>query len=133
MREKEMEILRKSVWLLLLAGVLLLGACGHGEWEGSCEKAARLVADWDAAELNCYRYEGSAGEQAGERYYLIIMRPGQGAAGQPLSVEQVTHCVQSMTPDLLACFEGQQLTVIFEVYDEAGALQCAFVNGEQMP
>lgn len=119
--------MRKILWALL--AVLLLGGCGGNSWERAYEKAERLVADWNAAELNCCRYEGRAEELAGERCYVVVMTPSRDAVGQQLSEEQLTRCVQSLTPDVQACFERERVSVVCEVYDVDGQLLYVFVNG----
>lgn len=124
--------MKKAVVMVLC---LLLAGCGSS-WEKGCAAAVRLAADWDAAELNCYRYEGFPREEEGKRCFVVELRPSEGAftdeaqRRQHLGAAQVTRCVESVARDLAACFEGLDVHTVFVVRDENGAVLHTFVDGK---
>ncbi len=131
--------MRKIITLLCVLAVGALGllcSCGDGRPASASEKADRLVAEWDAAALNLYRYSGRDVPYDGCGGYMVVMTPdadsfADGAALRDYqTVETVRQCAGTVYGQLAPCFDGEgEICIIVAVCDGNGKVIFTFLNG----
>lgn len=129
--------MRKWIASVLAALLCFLCSCGRASFDSACARAGELVASWDEATLNLYRYEGRAIEYDGHEGYMVVMTLDGGAFSSDYtqeryqSMETAASCVSGMEAQLERCFGAfKDVYIIVLVCDSGGSALYTFVNGE---
>ncbi len=118
---------------LFVCFVSLLFICGCVKENDLYIKADELVGLWDEAAVNMYHYSSFVSDTGGRREYIVEMRPDtyekDVSDGYYTDAETARQCAAQLARELCACFNGEDMAVMFRVYDGCGDLQYAYTCG----